>query len=240
MNRSRKNHGRGLIAVLALVIGLLLPTTPPPAQAQGNLNPGVLPPNSRAFGKTYGEWGAKWWQWVFSVPAPINPNLDPTGENCGQGQAGPVWFIAGNFGGAFTRTCKVPPGKALFFPILNTAFGAGVFDCEPTNPDVVCDVNTLLAAAAATQDNPILLEVSVDGVPLQNLTAYRAHSSAFSITFPEDAVFGLPVGTFTPNVADGYWLLLAPLPVGTHTIHSIGIANNGFVAEATTNLIIGH
>ena len=85
----------------------------------------------------------------------------------------------------------------MFFPILNTAFGAAVFDCDPTNPGVVCDVNTLRAAAAATQDNPILLEVSIDGVPLQNLSAYRAQSPVFSITFPVDAVFGLPVGTFT-------------------------------------------
>jgi len=33
-------------------------------------NPGVLPPNSHAFGMTYNEWSAKWWQWAVNIPAP--------------------------------------------------------------------------------------------------------------------------------------------------------------------------
>jgi len=238
MIRNSKQYGRGVIAAFALVLGLTLLPTKPLAKSEGN--PGVIPPNGKAYGSTYGGWGAKWWQWVFSIPAPVNPNLDPTGANCGQGQSGPVWFLAGTFGDSPTRTCAVPTGKALFFPVLNIAFGAGVFDCEPTVPGVPCNVDTLRAAAAAAMDNPLLLEVSIDGAPLQNLSAYRAQSPVFSLTFPDDAVFGLPTGTFTPQVADGYWVLLAPLSKGAHIIHSKGIANNGFVAEVTTNLIIGH
>ena len=58
---------------------------------------GVYPPGSNPLGVTYGEWTAKWWQWLLSIPGPVNPNLDTTGANCAQGQSGPVWFLAGRF-----------------------------------------------------------------------------------------------------------------------------------------------
>ncbi|MCA1706817.1 MAG: hypothetical protein LC808_27575 [Actinobacteria bacterium] len=85
--------------------------------------PRVLPPRSRPFGLTYAQWSEKWWQWALSIPEEQNPMLDPTGANCGIGQSGRVWFLAGTFGGGpATRVCTVPVGKALFFPIVNAVF----------------------------------------------------------------------------------------------------------------------
>ena len=49
----------------------------------------------------------------------INPLLDQTGQNAALGQSGEVWFLAGTTGGSAERTVTVPPGKALFFPIVN-------------------------------------------------------------------------------------------------------------------------
>lgn len=112
-------------------------------------------------------------------------------------------------------------------------------DCDPSNPGVLCDVPALRASAAAAVDNPTTLEVSVDGVPLQDLSDYRVQSPVFSLTLPEDAVFGLPSGTSTPNLSDGYWLLLAPLSAGMHTISFKGVSNSGFTVEVTYNLTIG-
>ena len=60
-------------------------------QAFGNA--GVLPPHP--FGVTYGEWTARWWEFMVSIPAPNNPILDTTGADCGIAQAGPVWFLEG-------------------------------------------------------------------------------------------------------------------------------------------------
>jgi hypothetical protein len=186
-------------------------------QARFNEHPSVLPPQLDPFGKSYGEWGAEWWQWALAQPAAINPLLDSTGEFASVGQSGPVWFLAGTFGGAAERTCTVPVGKALFFPIVNTVLGAGVWDCEPTAPGVVCDVRTLKAKAKANIDKVTLHQVEVDGVPLQN---YRAASPRpFSITIPDGNVLGLAPGTYAPQVCDGYWLMLAPLRPGHHTVH---------------------
>lgn len=241
MKKNRKQYFRGVIVSLVIALGLMMPTTPP--QAQSNGNPGIIPPNAKPFGMGYGQWGAKWWQWLESIPASVNPNFDSTGVNCGQGQSGPVWFLPQSFGGDFNRTCHVPTGKAIFFPIFCDLFGSGVFDCDPTNPGVPCDVPTLRASAAAWMDNPALLEASIDGVPVQNLNAYRASSpTPFSITYPEDAVFGIPSGTYFPQVSDGYWLMLAPLSPGTHIIHIKAIANPevlDFALEGTTTLIVG-
>ena len=108
---------------------------------------------------------------------------------------------------------------------------------DPTNPGVPCDVATLRANAASIMDNPILLEAEVDGRSLQNLNAYRAFSPVFSITHPPDSIFGVPQGTYTPQISDGYWVMLAPLSVGTHTIHFKGILGS-FETEVTYVLTV--
>jgi hypothetical protein len=227
-------YRRGCVALVALAVGLA--AAAPTAFAQSP-NPGVLPPQSRPYGASYGEWSARWWQWLVAIPEVVNPNLDTTGANCAQGQTGRVWFLAGTFGGTFVRSCTVPAGQALLFPILTGLFGAGAGDCAPTGMGP-CNIAALRAAAAAQQVNPMLLSVTVDNVPLQNESAYRVQSPVFDITWPAGALFGFPSGTFSPNVADGYFLMLAPLSRGRHTIHIKGVANNGFTSEVTYNLTV--
>jgi hypothetical protein len=113
----------------------------------------------------------------------------------------------------------MPAGKALFMPVYNWIFGSGVFDCDPTVPGVPCNVDDLSALAAANTEVATVLEVTIDGVPVQNVRDYRASSpDPFSITYPENSVVGVPAGTYYPQVADGYWLMLAPLSKGKHTI----------------------
>ena len=57
-----------------------------------------LPKVGTTAGKTYGEWSAGWWQWMFSIKAAENPQ-DAQGEmDCSVHQSGPVWYLAGLFG----------------------------------------------------------------------------------------------------------------------------------------------
>lgn len=224
-----------VIAVTVVVIGLMTAGTIRGAQA----NEKIIPVNANAYGNTYGEWSARWWQWLLSIPAATNPNLDTTGANCAQKQAGPVFYLVGTFGGsAVTRNCTVPAAKALFFPIINSLFGAGVGDCDPTNPGVPCNLADLRVASIASLDS-VTLAASIDGKPLQNLDRQRVQSPVLTITFPVLAVFGLPAGTFAPNVSDGYWLMLSPLRPGNHTIHFKGTITGGpFVVEVTYMLTV--
>jgi len=80
----------------------------------------VLPPDTHAFGQTYEEWSARWWQWAISMPSDHNPLADTA--DCSMGQVGPVWFLGGSFAQTpltGPRKCTVPPGKGLFFPIVD-------------------------------------------------------------------------------------------------------------------------
>jgi hypothetical protein len=199
----------------------------------------VVPTNSGEFGNTYGEWSARWWQWLLSIPEAKNPNLDKNGANCAEGQTGQAWFLAGTFGGsAAKRSCTVPAGKDMFFPILNGVFGQGVGDC--TGPSD-CDPTALRKPAAANVDNPQLLEVSIDGVGVRNVDQYRVTSPVFNAFFPQGAIFGIAPGTHGPLVSDGYWLVVKPLSQGQHTIHITGVASpsaGGSIYEVTYRLTV--
>lgn len=199
----------------------------------------VVPPNSNEFGNTYGEWSARWWQWLVSIPNDTNPNLAASGPvDCTLGQTGQVWFLAGTFAGVpplppVTRSCTIPSGKDLFFSPLNGLFGelgpTPESDC-PTGPDD-CDPQRIRALAAANVDNPQSLVVIIDGVPLKNVAQYRVTSPVFNAFFPENAIFSdtiilggtIPHGWHGPLVSDGYWVLLKPLSRGTHVIRAGGV-----------------
>jgi hypothetical protein len=206
-------------------------------------NPSVYPPCS-----SYGEWTAKWWEWALSIPLAVNPAFDPTGVNCGRGQAGPVWFMPPRF---FTNppipfenwTCTIPRGVSLLLNASwNSASGAGLGDCRspgwgnPPAGALPCDsknetsVGDLLKANKAIVDllvqNLGLPAGSIDGVLVQHLELYRFQSPVFSYKIPDDNIlaflfqFPIPAGTYAPAVSDGYWLLFKPLSPGTHKLQS--------------------
>jgi hypothetical protein len=190
----------------------------------------VFPIHSRPYGKSYGQWATAWWQWVLGIPAANNPLLDSTGAFAGVGQHGPVWFLGASLGGSEERTFTIPAGKGLFLPVTPWIFGSIAGDCGASNPGVTCDVPTLRSAAAAVATSVQTMEVSIDGEPVDHLRNYRALSpDSFSVTLPDGNFIGLPAGTYGPQVADGYWLMLAPLEPGTHTIrvHIVPGAGNG-------------
>src|SRR5262249_4515161 len=72
---------------------------------------------AQPFGRNLAEWGQRWWQWIYRIPASQNPILDATGASCAVGQDGPVWFLASVIdpGGvaSFERSCTLPADKAV-------------------------------------------------------------------------------------------------------------------------------
>ncbi|MBI4582112.1 MAG: hypothetical protein HY718_20615 [Planctomycetes bacterium] len=183
-----------------------------------NMNPGVIPPNASAYGKTYAEWGAKWWEWVLAIPWGDSPLADDDGSSCGVGQSGQVWFLAGSWVGAVTRTCTVPAGKAVFFPILNVLYSPIVGD--PDDEATLMD----LATAYFTDENAATLVCEVDGVRLQNLDRYLVGAFRFDLSIPPGGLLGNDEVVTGYGVVNGFYIMLAPLSVGTHTIHFYGLA----------------
>ncbi|MCC6488482.1 MAG: hypothetical protein IT364_13375 [Candidatus Hydrogenedentes bacterium] len=222
-NRLLKYMVGATLAVVLFAFTAILP----PVEAAGNANPRILPPQSTPYGLTYGDWVAEWWTWAVSIPAAENPILDETGQFAAVGQSGPVWFLAGTFGESASRVVTVPRGKALFFPIFNSLWWA---------PDDLDDASWLAGelgydASAMTAEELIRLianyqvdfatsmSVTIDGVPITGLDAYRAESCPTPLT-DTDLLDDLGAEISQPNFAigAGYWLLVAPLPVGEHTI----------------------
>lgn len=163
------------------------------------------------FDKTWEEWTAEWWKWSLSLPKDQNPITDATGESASNKQKGPVWFLAGTFGGLAERSCEIPGGKAIFFPI----------SCNETSYAECPNFKTeaeLRAFAKADIDQVKTIMATVDGQRLPDSDLRRLESPPFELDLPEDNVAGAPPGT-TKSKSDGYWIFLKPLPVGKHQIH---------------------
>jgi hypothetical protein len=245
MTTITRYHGRTSLAI-SLIAALALAIPGHNAHAAATTTPTVLPPTSLSFGKTYGAWSAAWWRYVALQPAATNPVIDTKGVNCGVGQSSttPVFFLVGSFGSdPVTRTCTVPAGKALFFPLINTADVHTPGDATPTAQLLWDEMEVTRGFSIST------LHASIDGVPVSNLnpatTPYRTcagpvsqcSAPAFSLFLPAANVFGLPAGTYSPAVADGFYLLLAPLTPGVHTITFGGTSSFGS-QDITYNLVV--
>lgn len=190
---------------------------------------------SRPFGISYEDWTAKWWQWLLSIPTPDNPAFDTTGEHCGVGQNGSVWFLAGTTGGKNERTCTIPSGVAILIPPLNSECSTAEF------PELTTE-QELRECSKNFQDQTQQLEFTLDGTRFEENEIPRVVSSLFNVSFPEDNAFGAPAG-MTNAVSDGNWVFLKPLPEGEHEILSKGIsldvtttATNTFVSDVTYDL----
>jgi hypothetical protein len=203
--------------ILALVFTLAQPATA--AQA----NPGILPPNSNPFGKSYAEWAAEWWKYALSLPAASSPLTDPTGANCGVGQSGPVFFLVGTADGSTVvrDQCEVPVGKAIFFPAIN-------FICAvPEDGNTPSEIRDLCSWATDFID---LARVTVDGTETDVFKDYRFPTPFFpfygAVNNPFDQACGTPgtcyEGFHTTGFSDGYWVMLPPLSAGKHTIQITG------------------
>jgi hypothetical protein len=212
----------------------------------------VHPPESKPYGISLGEWGAIWWQWVFSIPVSTNPLSGSGSVDCSYKQSNHehsehVWFLAGSFIGPVSRTCNVPSGVSLLFPLINVEWDNVGFPYP--NPPTSLTVQQLAQNAAQTADNPVELHASIDGTSVgdtNTLLKYRARYAPFQYTMP--AIGNLyntpapPIGLAVPGVdwpytngngdpvvyptaSDGYYLFLEPLSVGKHVINFGGTFN---------------
>ena len=214
MRAMRFARGLSLALVLAMLAASVFAASP---AHKGNPNPGIIPPNAHFHGMTYGEWLAGFNQWVFSLPAADNPIFEGNEDKIAIGQPKHVWFLA-NAAPVVNRHFTVPAGTALYATINGVEWDNQL--C--VDPDTNYTVDELRAIAKSIVDSFTDIEVQVDGVPVEDIAAYRSSSPVFFSTTVEQICEAVP-GTYGPMVADGYALLLAPLSVGEHTIHISGV-----------------
>jgi len=227
----RHSSARGMLASAVMFVALCASSgtsAVEPAQ--------IVPTSETAYGETYAEHSASYWQWYLSEPLVGHPGIDSPEFNVKSGQRGKVWFLSGLLGTG-TINVTVPAGKALFIGLLNAE--ASSLEEPPFYGETEEEQR---AAANAIVDHVVSLAATVDGQPVADIGQYRVTSPQFSFVAPTPWIFG-SVGGEGTAVADGYYLLLRPMSKGTHTVHFGGsflftLEQDGFDQEIPADVTI--
>ncbi|SEK10629.1 hypothetical protein [Paraburkholderia diazotrophica] len=197
----------------------------------GSANHQVVPRYARFERKTYRQWVVSFWQWVnMTDNGPFFPNpLINCTRPISAGQSGNLWYWAtpSSYFHALSvpnapQTCDqsanvIPAGTSILLATLDT-FSSTLLPPGAYTATTAADERVIADRFAdRIQD----LFVTIDNVPVADVTAYRVRTDQFTFKAALRWVFGLPehnYGTGTA-VADGYYLILKPLPTGSHTIH---------------------
>jgi hypothetical protein len=169
-------------------------------------------PGSVVAGASLGQWTERWWEWAFSMPVETSAIADQTGEHCGTGQFGPVWFLAGSYRTTpIVRTCAIPAGKHVFFPVINYVVTPRMDQTRPS-------CNGVTQQAEEITDDAEDLRVTINGKDVRDVVRYRERSSR---CFNAAARSGTGANIY-PSASNGYWIMLRPLPKGQHRIEFSG------------------
>lgn len=160
------------------------------------------------------ELAQAWWTWAASEPDETNPVVDDSGIDCDRNQPSDVWFLAGTFGGRAARTCSVPVGRELFFPVLNSICGVRG-DCATWFDD---------AERSATVDGVAVEVREIDIGPVEIRT-----KEGNSITHS---------GGVVSAIVAGWWVRIPPLSLGRHSVEIHGRSREGFEVFVTYELDI--
>jgi len=168
----------------------------------------VVAPDASVADLDLSDYANLWWQWAYSTPPDQGAVTDTSGARCDVNQDGPVWFLAGGFGTSkIERTCTIPAGKHVFFPVINMIV-------YPSNDgDIDCD--SAKANAAANNSRYVFIRVNLDGSELKDAERFRiASTDCFDLLGKVPPEYGAP--QVFPSATDGYWIMLKALPPGNH------------------------
>jgi hypothetical protein len=181
-------------------------------------------PDTKIFGKTYGQWTTEWWRWLLSTPTEINPLVDETGQHAFVNQpSSNVWFLAGSFPRMERnypiRKCHVPGGRSILFPIIN---------CEANRleyPKLKYD-SELIEHVENDMNTIVMKDCFVEGTQVIP-TRVPSDPKIFQLTISKDNPFGVKGGGTTSATADGYWVFLKPLRNGHYALNFNGSCELG-------------
>jgi len=110
----------------------------------------------------------------------------------------------------------IPAGTSLFISLINV--DSSTLEEPPFFGATAADQ---LAIANGFAEFITDLSFTVDGKAVDNIGDFRITSPQFAFTAPSPWLFGATGGTGTATGV-GYFVMLAPLSGGTHTIHYTG------------------
>ncbi|MEU9165566.1 signal protein [Streptomyces sp. NPDC048424] len=204
-----------LAAGAALLAAACTAPASSPSAAPSAAEPSSAAPSAPvAAGRLGGaELQGRWWNWAASSPERSNPVQDRDGTFCAANQPGDVWFLAGSFGEELQRTCSVPAGRPVAFPLVN----------------LVGDASGCASWMKGAKGAAVL-----DGRPL---TAERYEGSAIRLTGVEGNPVTGGAGT-SGGLACGLWVQIDPLSPGPHTLRIEG-SSGSFALSVGYDLQVG-
>lgn len=183
------------------------------------------------------KWAAEYWQWVATL-SPDTP-MDPTTQKheclMGSDSGNQMVFLISPYEMEYSADCKIPSGKSILVPLL-------VGECDPTVDDAraktgkiqdlwACakDADEGLKSWSVKLDNKTLFQkIGDEQVNMHLLKEILVrNASSFTLNIPEVNRFEVEKGSYSA-VVDGYYLILKPLPIGTHNLEY------AFVQEKST------
>jgi hypothetical protein len=214
MNRRNTAVKRAIVVAISVLLALIVAL--PMAFAQGGQG-------TKASGKA-AELAVAWTKWAYSKPVAKSPLIGSYegGAKCDGTPVSPTqgktWFLAGTPDGSVVkRTCTVPVGTKLFFPVVSATF----FITEPEETKQIARDYVKDFIKAVLEDPELSIKVKVDGKEISSNRMVRAKTPFFKVTFPEDNIFaeccGVEAGKYQ-TISNGLWVTLPPLSKGEHTI----------------------
>lgn len=179
----------------------------PPNVSGGSRLDWVVPIYLKVANQALSYWAERYWAWLLVKPPERSPVADTTGAFCGDGQAGPVWFLASaDAKSNIVRSCAVPAGKFILLPAIASLIqsNAGRNPCSKIEADGVPEKGAAnIESVYLTIDGQRFDSFYDNRVFTKNCTAIRGDAGE---TVVRDAIFF------------GAWIMLRPLPPGDHTI----------------------
>jgi hypothetical protein len=222
-----------LASALVLAVLVAVPAAVPAGAATSS---GVVDVKTKVLGKSYADWSAAWWQWVFGTDARASDVFANGGVDCGYNQPNPqVLFLAGPFNssGTINRTCDSPitTSTYVFLPVLN-------IECSDL------EVGTVFYGATAGERRQCAkrfgfadMHAAIDGRAVANLDRYAVTSPDFTFTGVPGNAGGVE-GTGS-STSYGVWLMLQPLSAGPHKITFGGyFPDFGYTLDVTYHITV--
>lgn len=219
----RRLSARCFTACLTAAI-IALAIAGPASATSPNAGRGFLPPQARVHGTTLAEIGGAWDLWAFGSPADTNPLL---ANRCEASPSDPrIWFLPVSLGGDYEIECAIPTGAFLVLT-------PGGYECSGAegNGDTAEELEACVEANFADLS---FVAVWLDGRPARNLERYVITSPLVELPAPnllsEDA---------TPSMLRSYFMVIAPLSRGQHTVRAFDeFASQNFAAGITMKLTV--
>jgi hypothetical protein len=187
--------------------------------------------DDKPYGKTFGWWTTKWWQWLLSKSCDTNPAIDLTGKNnvIDQDQEH-VWFLAGTFDNMDVayREIRIPSNKSILIPAI-------CYQANFIEDPIFANERDLEDHVRNDIDDIIEYVITVDDI---SIPTYRVMSDpiVFPVVISKDIPHGsnsnfMKKNDFENNatlaVSDGYWAFIKPLSPGSHDLHLKGACSGG-------------